>query len=82
MDREAAQLMGVDINHDHRHDLLHWRGAGRRGGRGPGPQYLGMTVFNIGFRAGLLGLHRGRAGRHRQHDRRRAGRLRDRLPRR
>ena len=53
MDREAAQLMGVDINRAIA--ITFFLGAALAGAAGVvQTQYLGSTVFNIGFRAGLF----------------------------
>ncbi len=70
MDREAAQLMGVEHQHDHRHHVLHRLGAGRRGRRRPGP-LLRHHRLQHRLPGRPQGLHRGRARRHRQHHRRR-----------
>jgi len=53
MDREAAALMGVDINRAIA--ITFFLGAALAGAAGVvQTQYLGTTVFNIGFRAGLF----------------------------
>ena len=53
MDREAAQLMGVDINRAIA--ITFFLGAALAAAAGVvQTQYLGNTVFNIGFRAGLF----------------------------